>query len=541
MTAPLFLALLFFQAPAEQPKPATLEGVVTHAATQTPIRKAKVSLSAIGFEGGGSAETADDGKFTFKDVKPGRYRITAEKAGYETTPYGVRRPGEGGGQVLRVDSGASFNTLNIALPKQGVIAGKILDSDSEPVAKALVMALGKTYAQGKQIWLPRGSVPVMSNDLGEFRIGQLPPGKFIVCAIPFNWVNPALPDSATKPATEEAAATTCFPNVPHLTEATALEIKDSTEVPGIDIRLNKTRTVSVQGHVTGLPSSGAGSVTILNLNSKADGPIGNALHPRAIVASADGKFEFRNVPPGSYIIHSLPTGLGNAPYVVKATVEIGDQPITSLDVPAFVPFELKAKITAEPDPDLKLPSIRAILTSADGINASVAMGSANPDGDITISNAVPGRHRIYFQGVPPTHYIAQLRLGDQILSADEVEISSAAAPLSIQIARSKNEVSGLVRDEKGDPTPGAAVALVSDPRRPYRMKFARTDQNGVFKIGGVAPGDYLAISIEPLLDGGNALEDEDYLKPLLSKMKKVKVQDGSSPSVELTVLPAPER
>lgn len=67
MFAPITLAFFLMQAPAEQ-KLATLEGVVTHAATQTPIRKAKVGLSAIGFEGGGTVETGDDGKFSFKDV-----------------------------------------------------------------------------------------------------------------------------------------------------------------------------------------------------------------------------------------------------------------------------------------------------------------------------------------------------------------------------------------------------------------------------------------------------------------------------------------
>ncbi len=538
MIAPITLALLLLQAPAEQ-KLATLEGVVAHAATLTPIRKAKVGLTAIGFEGGGTVETGDDGKFVFKDVKPGRYRLTAEKAGYETTAYGARKPGEGGGQVLRVDAGASMTTLTIAMPKQGVIAGKIVDADSEPVAKALVMALAKTYNQGKQIWLPRGTIPVMSNDLGDFRVGQLPPGSYIVCSIPINWVQPTPADASSKPVSEEASATTCFPNVPEPNEATALEIKDSTEIPGIDIRMIKTRTVSVQGRITGLPTTGSGSATILNLNTKTSGPIGNALHPRALVMSADGKFEFKNVVPGSYILHSLPTGLGNAPFVVKSAVEIGDQPVTDLQVAAVIPFELKAKITAEPGPELKLGSVRLILTPADGITSALAMGSANADGDLTLSNVVPGRHKINLTGLAATHYVAEMRLGEQVLVGDEVEIASAAAPLSLKFALGKTEVSGVARNAKGEPVPGAGVALIPDPRRPFRLKLTRTDQSGMFKVPNVAPGEYLAVSLEAV-DGG-ALEDEEYLKPLLAKMKKIKVQDGSNQTLELNVLPAPGR
>lgn len=542
MIAPLTLALAMMQAPAPvEPKVATLEGVVTHAATQTSIRKAKVGLSAIGFEGGGTVETGDDGKFVFKDVKPGRYRLTAEKAGYETTAYGAKKPGEGGGQVLRVDAGASMTTLSIALPKQGVIAGKVIDSDSEPVAKALVLALAKTYAQGKEMWLPRGAMPVMTDDLGAYRIGQLPPGKYVVCAMPFSWVQPVPPDGNLKPGTEEFSTTTCFPNVPEMNEATALEIKDATETPGIDIRMIRSKTVTVQGRLTGLPAGGSGSATILNLNTKTSGPIGNATHPRTIVMSADGKFEFKNVVPGSYILHSLPTGLGNAPYVVKAQVEIGEQPVTELLVPVVAPFELKAHIAAEPGPELKLASVRLVLTPADGIQAALAMGSANADGDLTISNVVPGRHKINLQGLAATHYVARVRLGEQVVEGDEVEIASGAAPLNFEFALAKAEVSGVARTEKGEPAPGVGVALIPEPRKPFRMKFARTDQNGVFKIGNVAPGEYVAISLEGFDSGGGALENEEYLKPLLAKTKKIKVQDAGSQSVELIVQPVPAR
>lgn len=540
MFAPISMALLLFQAPVE-PKLATLEGVVTHAATQTPIRKAKVGLTAIGFEGGGTVETADDGKFTFKDVKPGRYRLTAEKAGYETTAYGARKPGEGGGQVLRVDAGAAMTTLSIALPKQGVIAGKVIDADSEPVAKALVLALAKIYNQGKEIWLPRGAIPVMTDDLGVYRVGQLPPGKYIVCAMPSGWVQPTPPEGNLKPAVEEFSTTTCFPNVAEQNEATALEIKDSTEVPGIDIRMIRAKTVTVQGRLTGLPTSGSGSATILNLNTKTSGPIGNATHPRTIVMSADGKFEFKNVVPGSYILHSLPTGLGNAPYVVKAQVEIGEQPVTELLVPVVAPFELKTHIAAEPGPELKLASVRLVLTPADGIQSALAMGSANADGDLTISNVVPGRHRINLQGLASTHYVARVRLGEQVVEGDELEIPNAAVPLNLEFALAKAEVSGVARTGKGEPAPGVGVALIPEPRKPFRMKFARTDQNGVFKIANVAPGEYVAISLEAFDSGGGALENEEYLKPLLPKSKKIKVLDAGSQQVELTVQAVPAR
>jgi hypothetical protein len=537
MLVPAVIALLLAQAPQE-PKLATLEGVVTHAATKTPVRKAKVTLTPTGSESpAASVETADDGKFVLKDVKPGRYRLSASKAGHEATAYGARKPGEGIGQVLRVDAGAEITGLAIAMPKQGVIAGKVLDADNEPVGKALVMALADMYVNGKRVRLPRGTIPVLANDLGEYRIGELPPGKYIVCAMPFNWVQPQPPQADSKPASEEGNATTCFPSAPRMAESTQLEIRDGSEIPGIDVRMIRSKMVSVQGHVAGVPA-GASAMTILNLTTKGFGPMGNAMHPRSLVMSSDGKFEFRQVPPGSYIIHSLPTGLGNAPYVVKSSVEIGDQPVTDLTVPALVPFELKARVNAEPGPTLKLPSIRVILTAADEISSALAMGTANADGDLAIANTVPGRHKVNIGGLPQTHHVSEIRLGEQIVEGDEVEIVNAAAPLTISLAIGRGEISGAVRNDKGETVPGATVALVPDPKRPFRYRIARTDQNGVYRLPNLARGEYLLIALDSVEAG--ALEDEEFFKPLKPKARRVKVEEGGAQNFDLTLARVPE-
>ena len=61
MLTAVVLAFFFQAQPANEPKLAKIEGSVSHAGSKTAIRKAKVSLTAIGSEGGGSVETADDG------------------------------------------------------------------------------------------------------------------------------------------------------------------------------------------------------------------------------------------------------------------------------------------------------------------------------------------------------------------------------------------------------------------------------------------------------------------------------------------------
>ncbi len=279
-------------------------------------------------------------------------------------------------------------------------------------------------------------------------------------------------------------------------------------------------------------------MTILNLNTKNSGPMGTALNPRAFIIGGEGKFEFKNVLPGSYVLHTIPTGLGATPFVVKAEVEIGDQPVTDLQVPALVPFEIKAKVQAEPGPDWKMGSVRLILTPADGITNSLAMGTANADGDLTLANLVPGRYRLQMTGAAGTHYVREIKLGDRVVEGDEVEIGGSKDPLTISFALAKAEVNGAVLNAKGEPVPGAIVGLIPAPRRPFRQKYTNSDQNGALKIPAIAPGDYYVVAFDRVETG--AFEDDEFLKPYLSKMKKVHLDAGGSASVELTVLQTSE-
>ena len=523
MLSTLLVVLLAFQGAAE-PKPANIRGTIIHAGSKTPIRKAKVNLTPVGGDSPSTVDSGDDGAFELKDVKPGRYRLNVTKAGYEPTAYGARALGDPG-QVIRVDQGAALTRIDVALPKHAVISGKVVDTDGEPVSKALVMAMTTMYYQnGRKTRIPRGTLPVMSNDLGEFRIGELPPGKYIVCAVPVNFYQPSTDTKPSKPATEEVSVTTCFPNVRDMNEGSQIEIKDGAEIPGTDIRMLKAASVTVQGHLTGLPA-GSGMITILNLNEKGFGPMGNAMHPRSLVQSADGRFEFKNVPAGSYILHTMPTGLGNTPYVVKATLDVGNQPITDLQVSAVVPFEIKGTITAEPGSEVKIGSMRIVLTPADEIISALAMATPNAEGELTVANVIPGRHRVAIAGLPPTHYVKEIRVGDKIADGDELDISDSSAKLAFLFGFAKGEVNGSVQDDKGEPVPGAVIGLIPTPRKAFRVRSVRADQNGTFKLGNVPPGDYEVVALDRIENG--AWEDDEYLKPVHSKMTKVKVEDGA--------------
>jgi hypothetical protein len=64
------------------------------------------------------------------------------------------------------------------------------------------------------------------------------------------------------------------------------------------------------------------------------------------------------------------------------------------------------------------------------------------------------------------------------------------------------------------------------------VQAARPDQQGVWKIRALPPGEYLAIALEYIEDG--AWNDPEYLESLRRLAQKVTLPEGGTPQVALT-------
>ena len=112
----------------------------------------------------------DDGRFMFRDLPSGRYRLVATRTGeaYAPVEYGQRDPR---GKVFRSCSGDGQRLENIELPMAptGSISGRIFDGDGGAGWKRSSDGIGSTpIATGKKILTTIQAV--RSNDLGEYRL-----------------------------------------------------------------------------------------------------------------------------------------------------------------------------------------------------------------------------------------------------------------------------------------------------------------------------------------------------------------------------------
>src|ERR1051326_3432749 len=82
-------------------------------------------------------ETDEQGRFTFTGLESGKYRLAADRQGFLRTSFGERKY-SGGGTSIVVGDGQNLKDIQIRMNPQGVITGKVLDEDGEPLANVQV-------------------------------------------------------------------------------------------------------------------------------------------------------------------------------------------------------------------------------------------------------------------------------------------------------------------------------------------------------------------------------------------------------------------
>src|SRR5579872_4833241 len=134
---------------------ASIEGKVVDIKTGVALKKANVILNRRGGDGPTTFESDEKGQFHFFDLKPGRYGLAAQRAGYAPGFYGARGNSMAGATIELV-TGQAVKDLEFKLTPNSVIAGKVLDEDGEPMPNVMVMAMITAYQHGQKQYVPLG-------------------------------------------------------------------------------------------------------------------------------------------------------------------------------------------------------------------------------------------------------------------------------------------------------------------------------------------------------------------------------------------------
>ena len=159
-----------------------VSGMVVKLAGSEPIKSAVVRLRKADDQNQGYRALTDTaGHFELKGVEAGRYRLEVSRAGFVTQEFGQKTPNDPGA-LLTLSAGEEVRDRLFRLIPSAVIAGKIMDEDGQPLPWVRVSAMREVYIDGKHKLSM--DTAAFTNDLGEYRIANLPAGSYYISVTP---------------------------------------------------------------------------------------------------------------------------------------------------------------------------------------------------------------------------------------------------------------------------------------------------------------------------------------------------------------------
>ena len=532
------------QAPAVNPPDAdrgdkcSVEGTVINSVSGEPVKKAHVTLVPFA-KGASRYSTVTDaaGHFLIDEVDAGRFQLIADRSGYiqPTSPNGNAKYSG----ALALEKGQKMNEIVLELAPQGVISGRILDEDGDPLGNVGIQCLSVVYDRGKKLLESHGQTT--TNELGEFRLPGLSAGKYIVSATSqSNEMSQRVherPLRSGRAAVEEAYVTTYYPSTINPGSASPVAVGAGAQVSGINITLTHIRTVSVKGHVSAGALSRRADVSLFpreETQSRFTGMDGT-VDPK-------GNFQLNRVVPGSYILLAVDTveRMEGKHYSARMPLEVRDANIEGIELELEPPAEIQGRLVVEDNGDLKSKPFQLLLQSRSASGQATWLHLLDESTFQVEEIGFEGPYDVLPSRLPEDFYVKSIRLGERDVLETGFDFTPGTKDvLTVVLNPNGGQIEGSVQNAKDESAAGAKVTLVPDAgHRSYSRyyKTADADQSGHFSIKGVAPGEYKIYAWEDIEAG--AYQDADFVKPHESDGQSVSIKERAHETVQLKAIPA---
>lgn len=537
---------------------ARISGTVVTAETGMPVRGAAVRLTSP-MPGGGAWTTTTDanGRFEFVDLPAGRFSVTATKAGFVAMSA---RQTAAGDPVPLIDlrDGQHYTDGHIRLPRGGVIAGRVTDEYGEPVVEAEVRVFRTQYVQGTQrLMAVRG---VHTNDLGQYRLYGLQPGKYFVSG---NMRVGGFPIQMSEPEVHVMRggggfAPTFFPGTVSAADAQPVSVVAGNDTAGVDFALQSVRMARIAGTVVDSRGRPAPDYLVMLNGARTDRAL--MTNTNIAEAGADGRFVLSNITPGEYrldvrakaeieAIAKSGGGVGqpqsaDAAEFASVPFTVTGEDVDNLRIPTTRGYLMTGRITVEGTalPAELLPRLRiSALEAGAGISAVMAAAAAPVQADGTFElRGLFGTRIVRLGGLPAGWMLKTIRVGGADVTDDGLEIVRNVDDAEIVVTSRVTAVKGIARNSDGTPAAARTIVIFPDDRRRRQaalnrfMTTAKTASDGAFSMEAIPPADYLAAIVDRLVDGEWA--ESDNLERLARTATRFSLAEGETKSLNLTTL-----
>jgi hypothetical protein len=455
----------------------------------------------------------------------------------------------------------------------------LLDRDGEPASNVNVQALRWVYQNGKRVL--EVVQTAQSNDLGEYRLYWLTPGRYYVSAaadasaeelvldmpaprpafqptpvsadIGALLINPpggrtgALPVIETATAYYESRpaqqyAPRYFPDTPDPKAASPIELRPGEVFTGANMSLTMVRARRIAGTIAALRPGENPRLMSVRLIPRFTGPVAEST-ARTALMKPDGHFELPSVIAGTYFLTATGSDSGGRLYG-RVAIDVGETDIENISIPLSRGTEVSGRITMDDSEAFGRVSgvaLRSLTEPSSGPLLPNSNLSANiKDGAFKIGGVPPGDYTAVFTFVAPANiYMKSLRLNTQDARNGFRLDGQPSVQLDVELGAKGGVADGVVVNEQQQPVSGATVVLVPEPSLRQRSSLYRigtSDSSGKFHFEAIAAGEYKLFAWEAVERG--AWEDSDFIGPFESRGKAATFLEGTGQTVQIPVIPS---
>lgn len=439
--------------------------------------------------------TDEAGRFQLTHVPAGRYLIQALAPAFIGPKYqmSVRD-----GKAINLADGETVEGIDIALTRGGVITGKVIDANGQPLVQENIQ-VGRLYEGGQkgQFYLPDYFM-FPTDDRGVYRLFGVPPGRYIVGVGVDERAG-----YARQGLGKSYHALTYHPDVTDESKAQIVEVTSGGEATGVDITLGKAaKAYQASGRIvdaeTGKPVAG---INYGYGSLDEDRSYFVSATTTGSTSSLRGEFRLEGIVPGHYGAFAASTG-ENSFYSDPVLFEITDSDVTGLVIRLRRGSTLTGKVAIEgatpPESESRLSDLRlgvdvASQSIAAPLNDRVNVGA---DGSFRVAGLQPGKVGFHFNTYPIPKGLSLLRVerdGVEQPAGVEIGAGEQVSGVKVVVAFGTGAIRGQVKFEGGALREGSRIFItcrkVGNSPEPY-IQPVTTDLRGRFDFEGLLTGEY---------------------------------------------------
>jgi hypothetical protein len=494
-----------------------------------PVDRARLTLSGGTLPKPIVAYTDSQGACPFTDVPVGQYKLSIDKAGF--FPLDDSH-GRGSSTGVDATSASPIELGDIILTKYRSISGTVRWQDGDPATGHVLVSVF-TVTRGSARPLFPGSIPVQTNDRGEFHLEHLSPARYVLCAFQTGL-------ATTDDPRPRIALPVYLPGGPTPSAGAAFDLRKTPEASGLQLTLSETTGVSVSGRVNVSPALPERTPVLIGLTIA-----GTPTQAFAGVRTVAGEeFTIPDVPPGQYNLLSIT--VGKLSHRSFRTISVGTSPVSDLVIDLPEPTNIPGIAWLEPSPksgstdggpssDSNAPShvpVEHVVLSAESVNMPLYQDlsrQTNDKGVFHLEGAIAGESYLLRVTPPKGMYVKRLTQDGRELPGAPFPIITGGGAIEIQLKDDCATVNGVIERPEKSNKPAFVVFVPKNRHAEHLFRSTMTGKDGTYTIESVPPGNYDVCAFDR--NEEDNYYSQEYLQNFASQSKSVTIAPGQNITV----------